>query len=87
VRAAGTAVAQARTRFLSDAAGGRAGHTGRSLEKLLAKSPAVCALPAYDAETQFYSARWVKNLETDILAAIGMVRAAGELRGNSVEPV
>jgi len=35
------------------------------LEKLL-KTHAVCALPAFDAATQFYSARRVKNLETDI---------------------
>jgi 5-formyltetrahydrofolate cyclo-ligase len=38
------------------------------LEKLL-KSPTVCALPAFDAATQFYSARRVKNLETDIFTA------------------
>jgi 5-formyltetrahydrofolate cyclo-ligase len=35
------------------------------LEKLL-KSPTVCALPAFDDATQAYSARRVKNLETDI---------------------
>lgn len=35
------------------------------LEKLL-KSPAVCALPSFDAETQTYAARRVCNLETDI---------------------
>lgn len=35
------------------------------LEKLL-KTPAICALPAFDDATQFYSARRVKNLETDI---------------------
>jgi 5,10-methenyltetrahydrofolate synthetase len=35
------------------------------LEKLL-KTPTVCALPAFDDATQFYSARRVKNLETDI---------------------
>jgi 5-formyltetrahydrofolate cyclo-ligase len=34
------------------------------LEKLLASK--VCALPAFDDTTQFYSARRVKNLETDI---------------------
>ena len=36
------------------------------LEKLL-KSTKVCALPAFDAATQSYSARRVKNLETDIV--------------------
>jgi 5-formyltetrahydrofolate cyclo-ligase len=35
------------------------------LEKLL-KTPTVCALPAFDAASQIYSARRVKNLETDI---------------------
>jgi len=35
------------------------------LEKLL-PSKKVCALPAFDDATQFYSARHVKNLETDI---------------------
>lgn len=35
------------------------------LEKLL-RSPTVCALPAFDAASQAYSARRVKNLETDI---------------------
>lgn len=35
------------------------------LEKLL-KTAKVCALPAFDDQTQFYSARRVKNLETDI---------------------
>jgi 5-formyltetrahydrofolate cyclo-ligase len=35
------------------------------LEKLL-KSEKICALPAFDDATQFYSARRVKNLETDI---------------------
>ncbi len=35
------------------------------LEKLL-KTNQVCALPAFDAEKQFYSARRVKNLETDV---------------------
>jgi 5-formyltetrahydrofolate cyclo-ligase len=35
------------------------------LEKLL-KTAKVCALPAFDAATQFYSARRVKDLETDI---------------------
>lgn len=35
------------------------------LEKLL-KTPTVCALPAFDDATQFYSARRVKNLEEDI---------------------
>lgn len=35
------------------------------LEKLL-KSPTVCALPAFDEVTRFYSARRVQNLETDI---------------------
>jgi 5-formyltetrahydrofolate cyclo-ligase len=35
------------------------------MEKLL-KSPTVCALPAFDDATQFYSARRVKKLETDI---------------------
>lgn len=35
------------------------------LEKLL-KSPTVCALPAFDAASQSYTARRVKNLETDI---------------------
>lgn len=35
------------------------------LEKLL-KTPRICALPAFDAETQFYSARRIRNLETDI---------------------
>jgi 5-formyltetrahydrofolate cyclo-ligase len=35
------------------------------LEKLL-KSQKICALPAFNEETQFYSARQVKNLETDI---------------------
>ena len=35
------------------------------LEKLL-KTSKVCALPAFDAATQFYSARRVTNLETDI---------------------
>jgi len=35
------------------------------LEKLL-KTPAVCALPAFNAATRRYSARRVKNLETDI---------------------
>lgn len=35
------------------------------LEKLL-KSNKVCALPAFDDATRFYSARHVKNLETDI---------------------
>jgi 5-formyltetrahydrofolate cyclo-ligase len=35
------------------------------LEKLL-KTKKVCALPAFDSETQFYSARRVTNLETDI---------------------
>jgi 5-formyltetrahydrofolate cyclo-ligase len=35
------------------------------LEKLL-KTSTVCALPAFDDATQFYSARRVKNLETDI---------------------
>jgi 5-formyltetrahydrofolate cyclo-ligase len=35
------------------------------LEKLL-KTTKVCALPAFDAATRFYSARRVKNLETDI---------------------
>jgi 5-formyltetrahydrofolate cyclo-ligase len=34
------------------------------LEKLLASK--ICALPAFDAATQTYSARRVKNLETDI---------------------
>jgi 5-formyltetrahydrofolate cyclo-ligase len=34
------------------------------LEKLLASK--ICALPAFDAATQIYSARRVKNLETDI---------------------
>jgi 5-formyltetrahydrofolate cyclo-ligase len=36
------------------------------LEKRL-KSPTVCALPAFDAATQNYSARRVNNLETDIV--------------------
>jgi 5-formyltetrahydrofolate cyclo-ligase len=35
------------------------------LEKLLAAGK-VCALPAFDDAVQFYSARRVKNLETDI---------------------
>lgn len=35
------------------------------LEKLL-KTQTICALPAFDADTQSYSARRVKNLETDI---------------------
>lgn len=35
------------------------------LEKLL-KSEKICALPAFDNAMQFYSARRVKNLETDI---------------------
>ncbi len=35
------------------------------LEKLL-KASAVCALPAFEEATRFYSARRVKNLETDI---------------------
>jgi 5-formyltetrahydrofolate cyclo-ligase len=35
------------------------------LEKLL-KTPTICALPAFDGATQSYSARLVKNLETDI---------------------
>src|ERR1035438_5391196 len=35
------------------------------LEKLL-KSPTICALPAFDDATRFYSARRVKNLERDI---------------------
>ncbi|HEX9045928.1 MAG TPA: 5-formyltetrahydrofolate cyclo-ligase [Verrucomicrobiae bacterium] len=35
------------------------------LEKLL-PARRVCALPAFDDATQFYSARRVKNLETDI---------------------
>jgi 5-formyltetrahydrofolate cyclo-ligase len=35
------------------------------LEKLL-KTNQACALPAFDAEKQFYSARRVKNLETDV---------------------
>ena len=35
------------------------------LEKLL-KTEKICALPAFDDATQFYSARRVKNLETDI---------------------
>jgi 5-formyltetrahydrofolate cyclo-ligase len=35
------------------------------LEKLL-KTPTICALPAFDEATQFYSARRIKNLETDI---------------------
>lgn len=35
------------------------------LEKLL-KTPTICALPAFDTATQSYSARRVKNLETDI---------------------
>jgi 5-formyltetrahydrofolate cyclo-ligase len=35
------------------------------LEKLI-KTPTFCALPAFDAATQNYSARRVKNLETDI---------------------
>jgi 5-formyltetrahydrofolate cyclo-ligase len=35
------------------------------LEKLL-KTSKVCALPAFDETTQFYSARRVTNLETDI---------------------
>lgn len=35
------------------------------LEKLL-KTSAVCALPAFDEATQSYSARRVRNLETDI---------------------
>jgi 5-formyltetrahydrofolate cyclo-ligase len=35
------------------------------LEKLL-KTKKVCALPAFDDATQFYSARRVKDLETDI---------------------
>jgi 5-formyltetrahydrofolate cyclo-ligase len=35
------------------------------LEKLL-KTPTVCALPAFDDASQFYTARRVKNLETDI---------------------
>lgn len=35
------------------------------LESLL-KMPKVCALPAFDDATQFYTARRVKNLETDI---------------------
>jgi 5-formyltetrahydrofolate cyclo-ligase len=34
------------------------------LEKLLAKK--ICALPAFDAATQIYSARRVMNLETEI---------------------
>ncbi|HTB84740.1 MAG TPA: 5-formyltetrahydrofolate cyclo-ligase [Candidatus Sulfotelmatobacter sp.] len=37
------------------------------LEKLL-KTPTVCALPAFDVATQAYSARRVKNLETDIFS-------------------
>ncbi len=36
------------------------------LEKLLATKK-ICALPAFDATTQFYSARRVRNLETDIV--------------------
>lgn len=36
------------------------------LEKLL-PSKKICALPAFDEAVQFYSARRVKNLETDIL--------------------
>ncbi len=36
------------------------------LEKLLA-TKRICALPAFDAATQFYSARRVRNLETDIV--------------------
>lgn len=35
------------------------------LEKLL-PTKKICALPAFDAAVQFYSARRVKNLETDI---------------------
>ena len=35
------------------------------LEKLL-KTEKICALPAFDNATQFYTARRVKNLETDI---------------------
>ena len=35
------------------------------LEKML-KTDTVCALPAFDAHTQTYSARRVINLETDI---------------------
>jgi 5-formyltetrahydrofolate cyclo-ligase len=35
------------------------------LEKLL-KTSKVCALPAFDETTQFYSARRIMNLETDI---------------------
>jgi len=36
------------------------------LEKLLPDKK-VCALPAFDAETQYYAARRVRNLETDIV--------------------
>lgn len=36
------------------------------LEKLLRDSK-ICALPAFDAGVQFYSARRVRNLETDIV--------------------
>ena len=36
------------------------------LEKLL-PAKKVCALPAFDEATQFYSARRVRNLETDIV--------------------
>lgn len=36
------------------------------LEKLL-PARKICALPAFDAAEQFYSARRVKNLETDIV--------------------
>jgi 5-formyltetrahydrofolate cyclo-ligase len=36
------------------------------LEKLLPEKK-VCALPAFDAETQFYTARRIRNLETDIV--------------------
>lgn len=37
------------------------------MEKLL-PSKRICALPAFDDATQFYSARRIQNLETDIVA-------------------
>jgi len=36
------------------------------LQKLL-PTKKVCALPSFDAEVQFYSARHIRNLETDII--------------------
>jgi 5-formyltetrahydrofolate cyclo-ligase len=54
------------------------------LEKLL-KTKKVCALPAFDAETQFYSARRVTDLETDIFT--GKFGVSEPLPGCEVIPL